>query len=53
MIGVPVPSNPGKSHDKDGPGLISTKRTELEPIEDIVQRITEASRYFPREKLAI
>ena len=29
-----------------GPGLISTKRTELEPIEAIVQRIEEASHYF-------
>ncbi len=34
-------------------GLISTKQTELEPIEAVVQRIEEASRYFPREKLAI
>src|SRR5262245_51386897 len=34
-------------------GLISTKRAELEPVEAIVQRIEEASRYFPREKLGL
>jgi 5-methyltetrahydropteroyltriglutamate--homocysteine methyltransferase len=34
-------------------GLISTKRVELEPVDGIVQRIAEASRYFPREKLGI
>jgi 5-methyltetrahydropteroyltriglutamate--homocysteine methyltransferase len=40
--------------DKDvGLGLISTKRTELEPVDAIIKRIEEASRYFPREKLAL
>ena len=40
--------------DKDvGLGLISTKRIELEPVDEIVKRIDEASRYFPRERLAI
>jgi len=34
-------------------GLISSKRTELEPIDEIIKRIEEASRYFPREKLAL
>jgi 5-methyltetrahydropteroyltriglutamate--homocysteine methyltransferase len=34
-------------------GLISSKRTELEPVDEIVKRIEEASRYFPREKLAL
>jgi len=34
-------------------GLISTKRAELEPVEAIVQRIEEASRYFPRERLGL
>jgi len=34
-------------------GLISTKRAELEPIDAIVRRIEEASRYFPREQLGI
>jgi len=34
-------------------GLISSKRTELEPVEAIVQRIEEASRYFPREQLGL
>jgi len=34
-------------------GLISTKRAELEPVEAIVQRIEEAGRYFPRERLGL
>jgi 5-methyltetrahydropteroyltriglutamate--homocysteine methyltransferase len=34
-------------------GLISTKRAELEPAEAIVQRIEEAARYFPRERLGL
>jgi 5-methyltetrahydropteroyltriglutamate--homocysteine methyltransferase len=34
-------------------GLISTKRAELEPIEALVKRIEEASRYFPREQLGL
>jgi 5-methyltetrahydropteroyltriglutamate--homocysteine methyltransferase len=34
-------------------GLISTKRTELEPVDEIVKRIEEASRYFPREQLGL
>jgi methionine synthase II (cobalamin-independent) len=34
-------------------GLISTKRAELEPVAAIVQRIEEASRYFPRERLGL
>lgn len=36
-----------------GLGLISTKRIDLEPADEIVKRIEEAGRYFPREKLAI
>jgi 5-methyltetrahydropteroyltriglutamate--homocysteine methyltransferase len=34
-------------------GLISTKRTELEPIDEIARRIDEAARYFPREQLGL
>jgi 5-methyltetrahydropteroyltriglutamate--homocysteine methyltransferase len=34
-------------------GLISTKRADLEPIEAIMKRIEEASRYFPREQLGL
>lgn len=34
-------------------GLISTKRTELEPMDDIVNRIEEASRHFPREQMGL
>ena len=34
-------------------GLISTKRSEMEPIDAIVGRIEEASRFIPRERLAI
>jgi 5-methyltetrahydropteroyltriglutamate--homocysteine methyltransferase len=34
-------------------GLISTKRIELEPAETVEKRIEEASRFFPREQLAL
>lgn len=34
-------------------GLISTKRIELEAVDTIEKRIEEASRFFPRERLAI
>ena len=34
-------------------GLISTKRIELEPHEEIIERIDEASRYFPRDQLGL
>jgi 5-methyltetrahydropteroyltriglutamate--homocysteine methyltransferase len=34
-------------------GLVSTKKGEVEAAEDIVGRIEEASRYFPREQLAV
>jgi|SRR5579875_244296 5-methyltetrahydropteroyltriglutamate--homocysteine methyltransferase len=34
-------------------GLVSTKRSELEPVPDLIQRIGEAARFFPREQLAI
>jgi 5-methyltetrahydropteroyltriglutamate--homocysteine methyltransferase len=34
-------------------GLISTKRTALEPADQLVARIAEASRFYPRERLAI
>jgi 5-methyltetrahydropteroyltriglutamate--homocysteine methyltransferase len=34
-------------------GLISTKRAELEPIDEIARRIDEAARYFPREQLGL
>jgi len=34
-------------------GLISTKRVELEPASAILERIDEASKYFPREKMAL
>lgn len=34
-------------------GLISSKTAELEPPELIIQRLEEASRYFPREQLAL
>jgi 5-methyltetrahydropteroyltriglutamate--homocysteine methyltransferase len=34
-------------------GLISTKRAELEPRDALLNRIEEASRYFPRERLAL
>lgn len=34
-------------------GLISTKKNEVEPADGIIARIEEASRYFPREQLAL
>jgi 5-methyltetrahydropteroyltriglutamate--homocysteine methyltransferase len=34
-------------------GLVSTKRSELEPFEAIANRIEEAASYFPRERLAL
>ena len=34
-------------------GLISTKRIELEPREEIIKRIDEASRYFPRDQMGL
>ena len=34
-------------------GLISTKQNVIEPTEGIIARIEEASRYFPREQLAL
>src|SRR5437867_1680382 len=34
-------------------GLVSTKKNAVEPAEGIVARIEEASRYFPREHLAL
>jgi len=34
-------------------GMISTKRIATESADEIVQRIEEASRYFPRERLAL
>jgi len=34
-------------------GLISTKTTEIEPMDDLLRRIDEASRFLPLEQLAI
>lgn len=34
-------------------GLVSTKKSEVEPIDGLIARIEEASRYFPREQLAL
>ena len=34
-------------------GLISTKRVELEAAAGVVDRIEEASKFFPRENLAL
>jgi 5-methyltetrahydropteroyltriglutamate--homocysteine methyltransferase len=34
-------------------GLVSSKRIDTEPIDGIIQRIEEAARYFPKEKLGI
>ncbi|HTW89623.1 MAG TPA: cobalamin-independent methionine synthase II family protein [Candidatus Binataceae bacterium] len=34
-------------------GLISTKHEELEPAAEIIARIEEASRFYPREQLAL
>jgi 5-methyltetrahydropteroyltriglutamate--homocysteine methyltransferase len=34
-------------------GLVSTKKSEVEPTEGLIARIEEASRSFPREQLAL
>jgi 5-methyltetrahydropteroyltriglutamate--homocysteine methyltransferase len=34
-------------------GLVSTKKNDMESVDDLVARINEASRYFPRENLAL
>ncbi len=34
-------------------GLITTKRPELETLESIIQRVTDASRYVPLERLGV
>ena len=34
-------------------GLVSTKTTEIESVDDLKRRIDEASRYLPLEQLAI
>jgi 5-methyltetrahydropteroyltriglutamate--homocysteine methyltransferase len=34
-------------------GLVSTKRIETEPIDGVVQRLDEAARHFPKERLGI
>ena len=34
-------------------GLISTKRIELEPEAEILERIDEAGKYFPREQMGL
>ena len=34
-------------------GLISTKRAELESTAEILERIDEASKFFPREHMAL
>ena len=34
-------------------GLISTKRTELEPVAEVTRRIEEAARYFPRDQMGL
>ena len=34
-------------------GLISTKRPQMEAPEDLVRRITEATRFVPLERLAL
>ena len=34
-------------------GLISTKRAALEPAGEIVRRVEEASRFFPREQIGL
>jgi 5-methyltetrahydropteroyltriglutamate--homocysteine methyltransferase len=36
-----------------GLGLVSTKRAELEPAEELVGRIDEAAGHFPREQLSL
>jgi 5-methyltetrahydropteroyltriglutamate--homocysteine methyltransferase len=34
-------------------GLITTKKPEIEPLDRIIQRVGEASRYMPMERLAL
>lgn len=34
-------------------GLVSSKRKELEPVDELLRRIEDAARVFPREQLAI
>ena len=34
-------------------GLVSTKRAELEPAEDVIKRIEEAGKYFARDQMGI
>jgi 5-methyltetrahydropteroyltriglutamate--homocysteine methyltransferase len=34
-------------------GLLSTKRAELESVEDLIARVHEASRYYPLERIAL
>jgi 5-methyltetrahydropteroyltriglutamate--homocysteine methyltransferase len=34
-------------------GFVSTKKEEMETAEGLIARIDEASRYFPREQLAL
>jgi 5-methyltetrahydropteroyltriglutamate--homocysteine methyltransferase len=34
-------------------GLISTKRSELESVEEVIRRIEEAARYFPRDQMGL
>ena len=34
-------------------GLISTKRSELEPVEEVIKCIEEAARYFPRDQMGL
>jgi len=34
-------------------GLITTKKSELEPIDLLARRVTEASRYVPLERLGL
>ena len=34
-------------------GLITTKKPEIEPLDQIIRRVGEASRYIPMERLAL
>ncbi|MGH8010995.1 MAG: cobalamin-independent methionine synthase II family protein [Candidatus Binataceae bacterium] len=34
-------------------GLVSTKKSALEPANDLIKRIDEAARYFPRDQMAL
>jgi 5-methyltetrahydropteroyltriglutamate--homocysteine methyltransferase len=34
-------------------GLVSTKKSELEPIEGLAARVEDASKFFPREQMAV